>query len=192
MVLEDMILHQQYRSNNFQKYSQLMHTLTQAEKHHGLLLKNAQQRPLGPAPLLEAHFNVHKPDNNMGFKKKSRIPLDLANSISTNSIRKEKERTKASLHHLRAIKFVTNVVVRATLLGTTLALIILFFYINNPSRRKSLTSLILRLISILLKQQLRLEVLRWLLLNRRTLLLKRTSLLLTTTLSFYKMMKQMT
>jgi hypothetical protein len=28
MLLEDRILHQQYRSNNFQKYSQLMHTLT--------------------------------------------------------------------------------------------------------------------------------------------------------------------
>ncbi|PWZ05673.1 hypothetical protein Zm00014a_038525 [Zea mays] len=70
-------------------------------------------------------------------RKISRIPLDLANSI-----RKGKGRAKESLHHLRAIKFATNVVVRATLLGTALVLSILFFYINNPSRRKSLTSLV--------------------------------------------------
>jgi hypothetical protein len=125
-------------------------------------------------------------------RKISRIPLDLANSISANSIREENETVKASLQHLWAIKFATNVVVRATLLGTILALIILFFYINNPSRRKSLTSQDLRLISILLKQHLRLEVLHWLLLNHTTLLLERTSLLLATSLSFHKMMKQMT
>jgi hypothetical protein len=65
-------------------------------------------------------------------RKISRIPLDLANSISANSIRKEKERAKASLYHLREIKFATNVVLRAIFLGTALALSTLFFYINNP------------------------------------------------------------
>jgi hypothetical protein len=70
MLLEDRILHQQYHSSNFQRYSQLMHTLTQAEKHHELLLKNAQQRPPGSAPLPEVHFNVHKTENKKGFKKK--------------------------------------------------------------------------------------------------------------------------
>jgi hypothetical protein len=47
-----------------------MHTLTHAEKHHELLLKNAQQCPLGSAPLFEVHFNVHNTENNKGFKKK--------------------------------------------------------------------------------------------------------------------------
>jgi hypothetical protein len=126
------------------------------------------------------------------IRRDSRIPLDLANSTSANSIREEKQRVKANLHHLRAIKFATNVVVRATLLGTILALSILFFYINDPSRRKRLTSQDLNLISILLKQHLRLEVLHWLLLNHRTLLLERSSLMLTISLSFHKMMKQMT
>jgi hypothetical protein len=46
-----------------------MHTLTQAEKHHELLLKNAQQRPLGSDPLPEVHFNFHKTKNKKGFKK---------------------------------------------------------------------------------------------------------------------------
>jgi hypothetical protein len=73
----------------------------------------------------------------MDSRKFSRIPMDLANSTSANSIIEEKERVKANLHHLRAIKFVTNVVVRAILLGVVLAISILFFYINSPSRRKS-------------------------------------------------------
>jgi hypothetical protein len=96
------------------------------------------------------------------LRKFSIIPMDLANFI-----REKKEKVKASLHHLRVTKFATNVVVRAILLGTVLALSILFFYINNPSRKKSLISQYLRLISILLKQHLRLEVLCWLLLKRR-------------------------
>jgi hypothetical protein len=37
-------------------------------------------------------------------RKTSRILLDLANSIRTNSTRKVKEKEKASLHHLRAIE----------------------------------------------------------------------------------------
>ena len=64
-------------------------------------------------------------------RKISIIPLDLANSTNANSIKEEKERVKVSLRHLRAIKFATNMVVRATLLGTALAPSILFFYINN-------------------------------------------------------------
>jgi hypothetical protein len=65
-------------------------------------------------------------------RKISRIPLDLANSISANSIRKKKERAKASLHHLKAIKFATNVVVRATFFGTcnTMNLGYKIFFLN--------------------------------------------------------------
>jgi hypothetical protein len=114
-----------------------MPTLTQAEKHHELILKNDQQRPLGSAPLPEIHFNVHKPDNKKRFKKKkSKIPLELANSTSVNYIREKKERVKARPHHLRAIKFATNVVVRATLLGTALPLSTLFFYIKKSLKKE--------------------------------------------------------
>ena len=42
MLPEDRILTQQYHANNFQKHSLLIHTLTQAKRHHGLSLKNAQ------------------------------------------------------------------------------------------------------------------------------------------------------
>jgi hypothetical protein len=65
-------------------------------------------------------------------RKILRIPLDLANSISANSTRKGKKRAKASLYHLRAIKFAINVVLRAILLETALVLSTLFFCINNP------------------------------------------------------------
>jgi hypothetical protein len=72
----------------------------------------------------------------LGIRKDSRkilrILLDLANSIRTNSIRKGKEKAKASLHHLRAIKLALDVVLRAILLGIALALSTLFFCINNP------------------------------------------------------------
>jgi hypothetical protein len=51
-----------------------MHTLTQAEKHHELLLKNAQQRPLGSAPLPKVHFSVHRTGNKKGFKKNFKNP----------------------------------------------------------------------------------------------------------------------
>jgi hypothetical protein len=54
-----------------------MHILTQAEKHHELLLKNAQQRPPGSAPLPEFRFNVHKPDNKKGLKKNFKISTGL-------------------------------------------------------------------------------------------------------------------
>jgi hypothetical protein len=51
-----------------------MHTLTQVEKHHELLLKNVQQRPPGSAPLPKVHFNVHKTVNKKGFKKNFKNP----------------------------------------------------------------------------------------------------------------------
>jgi hypothetical protein len=65
-------------------------------------------------------------------RKKLRILLDLANSISANSTRKGKERAKASLYHLRAIEFALDVVLRAILLGNALAISTMFFCINNP------------------------------------------------------------
>ena len=69
MLPEDRILTQQYRANNFQKHSLLIHTLTQAERHHELSLKNAQQRPPGSTPLPEVHFSVqNNAENKKGFK----------------------------------------------------------------------------------------------------------------------------
>jgi hypothetical protein len=55
MLPADRVLQQQYRANKYTQYSQLIHTLTQAEKHDELLMKNHQKHPIGAAPLPEAH-----------------------------------------------------------------------------------------------------------------------------------------
>jgi hypothetical protein len=55
MLPADRVLQQQYRANKHNQYSQLIHTLTQAEKHDELLMKNHHKHPIGAAPLTEAH-----------------------------------------------------------------------------------------------------------------------------------------
>lgn len=63
MLPADRILQQQYRASKFQIYSQLIHTLTQAEKHDELLMKNHHKHPIGAAPLPEVHNVQNKPKN---------------------------------------------------------------------------------------------------------------------------------
>ncbi|XP_052142981.1 uncharacterized protein LOC127762507 [Oryza glaberrima] len=97
MLPEDRILTQQYRTNNFQKHSLLIHTLTQAERHHELSLKNAQQRPPGSAPLPEVHFNVqNNAKNKKGFKgNSSNNPKNLTGKRKRNNNRRKfKDRKK--------------------------------------------------------------------------------------------------
>ncbi|XP_074337096.1 uncharacterized protein LOC141674274 [Apium graveolens] len=50
-----MILAQQYRERNFQKYGELISLLLMAEKNNELLLKNYRIRPTGSAQLPEVH-----------------------------------------------------------------------------------------------------------------------------------------
>ncbi|XP_074356325.1 uncharacterized protein LOC141696031 [Apium graveolens] len=59
-----MILAQQYREHNFQKYSEPISLLLVAEKNNELLLKNHQIRPTGFVQLPEVH--------NMSFWKNGR------------------------------------------------------------------------------------------------------------------------
>ena len=66
MLPSDRVLQQQYRAKNYQAYSQLIHTLTQAEKHDELLLKNHHKHPFGSVPLPEVH-NVQKKTKNNKF-----------------------------------------------------------------------------------------------------------------------------
>ncbi|BAD61273.1 hypothetical protein [Oryza sativa Japonica Group] len=91
MLPEDRIPTQQYHANNFQKRSLLIHTLTQAERHHELSLKNAQQRPPGSAPLPEVHFNVqNNAENKKGFKgNSSNNPKNLTGKRKRNNNRRK-------------------------------------------------------------------------------------------------------
>ena len=63
MLPYDRVLQQQYRAHNYKLYSQLIHTLTHAEKYDELLLKNHHKRPVGSAPLPEVH-NIQKNTRN--------------------------------------------------------------------------------------------------------------------------------
>ena len=66
MLPSDRVLQKQYRAKNFEVYSKLIHTLSQAEKHDELLMKNHHKRPVGTAPLPEVH-NVQKKAKNKKF-----------------------------------------------------------------------------------------------------------------------------
>jgi len=71
MLPADRVLQQQYRASNYTVYSQLIHTLTQAEKHDELLMKNHHKHPTGAAPLPEVHNVQKKVKNNKRFKGSS-------------------------------------------------------------------------------------------------------------------------
>ncbi|XP_069145664.1 uncharacterized protein [Solanum lycopersicum] len=51
----NVILQQQYREKDFQKYSELISCLLVAEKHNALLMKNHEARPIGAAPIPKAN-----------------------------------------------------------------------------------------------------------------------------------------
>uniref|UniRef100_K4AMW3 CCHC-type domain-containing protein n=1 Tax=Setaria italica TaxID=4555 RepID=K4AMW3_SETIT len=74
---------------NLQQYSQLIHTLSQIEKHLELLLKNVYQHPPGSAPCPEVHYNVHNTDNKKEFK---------GNNFSRNSVGKRKFNNRCKFH----------------------------------------------------------------------------------------------
>ncbi|KAJ1292292.1 hypothetical protein BS78_02G381100 [Paspalum vaginatum] len=64
------VLCNQYRKEQHQLYSQLIHSLTQSERHDELQLKNHHLRHVGSTPLPE----VHNVQNNVGNKRKSNGP----------------------------------------------------------------------------------------------------------------------
>jgi len=69
MLPTDRVLQQQYRASKFQVYSELIHTLTQAEKHDELLLKNHHKHPTGAASLPEVNYNAQNNKFNGKFQR---------------------------------------------------------------------------------------------------------------------------
>ena len=63
------ILAEQYRQQKYKKYSELIYSLLQAEKHNELLEKNNLARPTGTMPLPESHFNSKNTQKFNGSKK---------------------------------------------------------------------------------------------------------------------------
>ena len=64
------ILQQQYRQQKYTKYSELIYTLLQAEKHDELLMKNHNVCPTGAMPIPEAHANAHS-TSKFGNRKRN-------------------------------------------------------------------------------------------------------------------------
>ncbi|XP_069151809.1 uncharacterized protein [Solanum lycopersicum] len=67
----NVLLQQQYREKDFQKYSRLISHLLVAEQNNDLLLKNHENRPTGSEPLSEvneayAHHAKHGKDRGRG------------------------------------------------------------------------------------------------------------------------------
>lgn len=73
----DRITQQQYRAHGYTVYSKLIHTLSQAEKHDELLMKNHHKHPVGSAPLPEVN-SVQK-DNKNKQKFQRRDPRNKFN-----------------------------------------------------------------------------------------------------------------
>jgi hypothetical protein len=80
MLPADRVLQRQYHAMNFQTYTELIHILTQAEKHDELLLKNHHKVPTGAKPLPEVHHNVQNtkkfngpPHHSKDFKGKRKF-----------------------------------------------------------------------------------------------------------------------
>ncbi|XP_031096985.1 uncharacterized protein LOC116001237 [Ipomoea triloba] len=63
-----LVLQQQYRAKNYVKHSELIFALLFAEKHNQLLMKNHNARPIGSAPVPEAH-NVAQTSNFRGAEE---------------------------------------------------------------------------------------------------------------------------
>lgn len=64
MLPADRVLQHQFRAMKFEHYSELIHILTQAEKHDELLLKNHHKLPTGAKPLPEVHNNVQNSNSD--------------------------------------------------------------------------------------------------------------------------------
>ena len=179
MLPEDRIPTQQYRANNFQKHSLLIHTLTQAERHHELSLKNAQQRPPRSAPLPEVHFNVqNNAENKKGFKgNSSNNPKNLTGKRKRNNNRrkfkgrkKEKGKGKAPQPHSNGNKH-CNRCGSDTHVAKDCRIpkhLVLLYQKSLKDKKNLLRTQDLKPTSILqIKNALRLQVLTRLLLNQR-------------------------
>lgn len=64
MLPADRVLQHQFRAMKFKLYSELIHILTQTEKHDELLLKNHHKTLPGTKPLPEVHNNVQNSNSN--------------------------------------------------------------------------------------------------------------------------------
>jgi hypothetical protein len=68
MLPSDRVSKHQYRAQNYQRYSELIHDLLQAEKHDELTMRNHHQRLVGTAPLPEVNYSSQGKEKMYGTK----------------------------------------------------------------------------------------------------------------------------
>jgi hypothetical protein len=95
-------LKHQYRAQNYQRYSELIHDLLQAEKHDELTMRNHHQCPIGMALLPEVNYSSRgiekmdgaKPSKNVDKFKKEKKNEHKKNKSKDQSSGKEKKSFK--------------------------------------------------------------------------------------------------
>ena len=112
MLPSDRILQQQYRSRNYQLYSDLIHDLLQAEKHDELSsMRTHRQRPIGSAPLTEVHHNSQNiATSSVDLKSKCRTSMVNPSANATGRGVSQRYRFKGvAFPSLRMTRNVTSV-----------------------------------------------------------------------------------
>ncbi|XP_031096859.1 uncharacterized protein LOC116001101 [Ipomoea triloba] len=112
----NLVLQQQYRAKNYDKHSELISALLVAEKHNQLLMKNHNARPVGSAPVPEAH-NIAKGGKieevvvrvvvvdtvavtvEWALVRTCHIPRHLVNAYQMMMKKDDKQPTKNESHH---------------------------------------------------------------------------------------------
>lgn len=84
------ILAEQYRQQKYQKYSELIYSLLQEEKHHELLQKNHISHPTGTLPVPQAHFNSHGTHKFHGSKNHGKFKGKWRGNRKQNGPQKNK------------------------------------------------------------------------------------------------------
>jgi hypothetical protein len=73
MLPSDRVLKHQYHARNYQRYSELIHDLLQAEKHDELAMRNYDQHIIGMAQLPEVNYSSKGKENTDGAKPSKNV-----------------------------------------------------------------------------------------------------------------------
>jgi hypothetical protein len=102
MLPSDRVLKYQYQARNYQRYSELIQDIFQAEKHDELTMRNHHQHSVGTATLPEVNYSSKgkektdgaKPSKNVDKFKKWKKNKHKKNKFKDQSLEKEKKSFK--------------------------------------------------------------------------------------------------
>jgi hypothetical protein len=114
MLPSDRVLKHQYRAQNYQRYSELIHDLLLAEKHDEFTMRNHHQCPIDMAPLPEVNYSSKgkektddvKLSKNVGKFKKGKKHKHKKNKSKDQSSKKGNKFVKC--HHYGGANHITK------------------------------------------------------------------------------------